>query len=1117
MPHGEMTASDQNKRERLAALLRARAAEAIVEHPLSYGQKALWFLYESDRGSAAYNTAFTARIAGPVDERALRHALEQLTARHASLRSTFSNNSGEVLQQAHGYRDVDFRQRDVSGLTEDEITRTVIEDYRQPFDLERGPLMRVTLFSRSPDDHVLLLAVHHIVCDAWSSWIMVDELKVLWAAAEAHEWARLPLPEREYSDFVRWQSELLNSEAGRDLRRYWRDQLRADIPVLSLPADRPRPPLRVLAGDSYVFQLPPELLHSLRTVAETHGTTLYVVLLAGFEILLHRYSHQEEFTFGTLTTGRSLPDFAHVVGYFVTPVVVRADLRFNPTVSTLLSGVRDQVLGGLAHQDYPFPLLIQELRPAHDPSRTAFMDVLFVYQKRQSSTLAASVDANSAVPSVRALEKRLSPFEIPQMEGQFDLTLEISESGRAVLKYAAGLFDRSRMVRMARHFEGVLGAIVANPAARIASLPILSAEERVQVVTTWNSTAVDYPLDQCLHEWFEQQAARTPENIAVKYGDRAISYRALNHWANALAHKLREHGTAPESVVGVCLDRSPELVVALLAVLKAGGAYLPLDPGYPPERLEFMVRNAGVRVVLTAADYRPGVVARLPGCEYLTVDQSTLARHGALTPVSGVHPANLAYVIYTSGSTGEPKGAMNTHRGICNRLLWMQQAYRLTPHDRILQKTPFTFDVSVWEFFWPLLNGAAIIMARPDGHQDASYLVDTIRRERVTVVHFVPSMLRAFLDAHDVQACRSLAHIFCSGESLSVELRDRCHAALAGQLHNLYGPTEAAVDVTAWHCPPNDARPTVPIGRPIANTQIHILDRYFQPVPVGVAGELYIGGENVGRGYLNRRDLTAERFIPNPFGHEPGTRLYRTGDLARYAADGTIEYVGRIDHQVKVRGVRIELAEIETVMLKHPQVQAAAAAISATASDNPRLVAYFIAHPDRPPSTSELRQFLSARLPQPMIPEIFEQVAAFPLTTSGKVDRKRLPAPRLLRPNLDTAFERPRTSAETIIANVWQRVLGVDRIGVDDNFFDLGGHSLRMTQVMALLQQQFDRPLSMVELFQYPTIHSLADHLAGRAPADNGRAGDRVLDPRRHRLRVEASRMARQRHRASEV
>jgi amino acid adenylation domain-containing protein len=1117
MADGEMAASGQNKRERLAALLRQRAVEAIAEYPLTYGQKALWFLYESDRRSAAYNTAFTARIAGPVDERALRRALEQLTARHASLRSTFSNRTGEVLQQAHGYRDVDFRRHDVSGLTEEEIARTVLEDYRQPFDLERGPVMRVTLFSRSSDDHVLLLAVHHIVCDAWSLWIMVDELTVLWAAAETHEWASLPLPEREYSDFVRWQSELLSSDAGQDLREYWRDQLRADIPVLALPTDRPRPPMRVLAGDSYAFQLPSELLHSLRAVADTHGTTLYVVLLAGFEILLHRYSHQEEFTLGTLTTGRSVPDLAHVVGYFANPVVVRADIRCDIRVSTLLAGVREQILGGLAHQDYPFPLLIQELRPVHDPSRTPFMDVLFVYQKRQSSTLAAGLHGDSHEPSVRALEKRLSPFEIAQMEGQFDLTLEISESGRAVLKYAAGLFDQSRIARMARHFESVLRALAANPAARISSLPFLSAEEREQLVNGWNSTAADYPADRCLHELFEHQAARTPDNVAVKYGDRTMSYRELNCCANALAYELRERGTGPESVVGVCLDRSPELVVALLAVLKAGGAYLPLDPGHPPERLEFMARNAGIRVVLTGAERGSAVVDRLFGCECLPVDQSTLTRDDALTPVTVVQPTNLAYVIYTSGSTGDPKGAMNTHRAICNRLLWMQQAYGLRPHDRVLQKTPFTFDVSVWEFFWPLLNGASIIMARPGGHQDANYLVDTIRKERVTVVHFVPSMLRAFLETPSVQACRSLAHVFCSGETLSVELRDRCHAALSGQLHNLYGPTEAAVDVTAWDCRPNDARPTVPIGRPIANTQIHILDRYFEPVPIGVPGELYIGGENVGRGYVRRPDLTAERFIPNPFGHEPGSRLYRTGDVARHAADGTIEYVGRSDHQVKVRGVRIELAEVEAVVLKHPQVQAAAAAVSAPDSDGPKLVGYFIANGDPPPSTTELRQFLSARLPQTMIPEIFEQLAEFPLTSSGKVDRKRLPAPRLLRPKLDTAFERPSTSVETIIANVWQRVLGVDGIGLYDNFFDLGGHSLRMTQVMALLHEQFDRPLSVVELFQHPTIHSLAELFSGRTPADTAHVDNRVLDRTRHRPRIEESRMARQRHRASKV
>jgi acyl-coenzyme A synthetase/AMP-(fatty) acid ligase/acyl carrier protein len=460
---------------------------------------------------------------------------------------------------------------------------------------------------------------------------------------------------------------------------------------------------------------------------------------------------------------------------------------------------------------------------------------------------------------------------------------------------------------------------------------------------------------------------------------------------------------------------------------------------------------------------------------------------------------------------------MNSHRAICNRLIWMQHAYRLLPSDRVLQKTPFSFDVSVWEFFWPLLNGASIVMARAGGHQDSAYLADTIRTEGITVLHFVPSMLRAFLDEPGLQACGSIRQIFCSGEVLPVELQNRCHASLAAELHNLYGPTEAAVDVTAWRCERDSARATVPIGRPISNTQIFILDRHLQPVPVGVSGELYIGGVNLGRGYLNRPDLTADRFIPNPFSDEPGARLYWTGDLARFLADGTIEYVGRIDHQVKVRGVRIELPEIESAMLKHPNVHAAAAIVWTQPADQSRLVGYFVAKASPAPSTTELRQFLSAELPQNMIPELFEELDALPLTTSGKSDRQRLPRPRSVRPNLESSFERPRSDTETIIADIWQRVLRIERVGVHDNFFDLGGYSLRMTETIGLLEERIGRRLSMVEAFQYPTIQSLAKHLSGSAHPEEEPAGDRVPDRSRQRLRAEQLRAARQQHRATDL
>jgi amino acid adenylation domain-containing protein len=1097
------------KRELLATLLRERATETSA-CPLSYGQKALWFLYQADPQSPAYNTALAARITGPVDTAAMQAAFQGLIARHAALRTTFSTKGGETFQHVRGPHHVQFSQQNMSSASDDVLSRALIESYRQPFDLRDGPVMRATLFSRSSVDHVLLVAVHHIVCDAWSLWIMADELGSRLSHGRQPDAALAPTV-RSYADFVNGQQAMLNGPRGEELLQYWRAQLESHVP-LTLPTDHPRPSIRSLDGDSCFFELSSDLIDSLRTFATANGTTLYTVLLAAFEVLLYRYSHQPDFTLGTLTSGRTNPEFAGVVGYFANPVVIRARVDGNAAFATFLAQVRESVLGALAHQDCPFPFLVERLGPTHDPSRIPFMDALFVYQKRQSATLTGGGDMPRAGADHDA-QLRFAPFEIPQMEGQFDLTLEITDSGRSILKYSRSLFDRSRILRMASHFECLLRCVVANPTTRVSMLSLLPPDERTRLLATWNATATDLATNHLLHEGFERQTARTPENVAVRYQARQLTYRALNQYANALATELQGRGTRPETIVGVCLERSLELPIALLAVLKAGGAYLPLDPSYPRQRLEYMARTAGVRVVLSTPELRSRLSLDVPGSDWFDVDLNALAHRHAPNPVSGSTPESLAYVIYTSGSTGDPKGAMNTHRAICNRLTWMQNTYRLRPADRVLQKTPFSFDVSVWELFWPLLNGAAIVVADPGGHQDAAYLVRTVRTERITVVHFVPSMLRPFLEEPDVTACDSLRQIFCSGEALTTDLEERCHARLAAELHNLYGPTEAAIDVTFWHCERGRQRATVPIGRPIANTQIYVLDGRMQPVPIGIAGELLIGGANLGRGYVNRPDLTAERFVPNPYG-EAGTRLYRTGDVGRFLEDGAIEYLGRADHQVKLRGVRVELAEVESALLKHPNIGAVAARVWNENGSDARLVAYVAARADPAPSTSELRQFLADKLPPNMIPELFEQQGALPLTSSGKIDRKRLPAPRSVRPNLDTMFEGPRTELEAAIASVWRNVLRVERVGIHDNFFDLGGHSLRMTQVIGFLEEQVGRRPSLVELFQHPTICSLAAHLSGGGPASG--AGD-VPSPDRvtQARRLDELRTIRQRHRAS--
>jgi len=599
------------------------------------------------------------------------------------------------------------------------------------------------------------------------------------------------------------------------------------------------------------------------------------------------------------------------------------------------------------------------------------------------------------------------------------------------------------------------------------------------MLVEWNDTAAPYPEELCIHQLVETQVARTPDAVAVVFEDQQLSYRELNQRANQLAHHLQGLGVGPETLVGISVERSLEMVIGLLGILKAGGAYLPLDPTYPAERLGFMLADAQVPVLLTQAH----LVADLPAHDAIVIcldtDWASIAQQADDNPVPRATADNLAYVIYTSGSTGRPKGVLITHRGVCNRLRWMQDVYQLTELDRVLQKTPFSFDVSVWELFWPLQTGAQLIVARPRGHQDNSYLVNLIAAQSITVLHFVPSMLTLFLEQQDLDMCVSLRHIICSGEALTIDTRDRFFARLDAALHNLYGPTEASIDVTSWAC--DSQSKTMSIGRPIANTQIYLLDSHLQPVPIGVAGELHIGGVGLARGYLNRPQLTAERFIPNPFSTEPGTRLYKTGDLARYLPDGNIEYLGRLDHQVKIRGFRIELGEIEATLGQHPAVQEAIVLARDDDGTGARLAAYVVPVRTEPaPTTSDLLRFLQARLPDYMMPAAFMLLDTLPLTPSGKVDRRALPIPDANRPDLEVAYLAPRTPLEQVLAQIWEDVLGVERVGVHDNFFELGGHSLLAIQVVSRIRAALHTDLPLRRLFETPTIDGLATSLGSK-------------------------------------
>ena len=735
-------------------------------------------------------------------------------------------------------------------------------------------------------------------------------------------------------------------------------------------------------------------------------------------------------------------------------------------------------LEAYANQEVPFEKLVDELQPERSLSHAPLFQVMFVLQNAPRTDF-----------TLRGLT--VTRMRTETNTSKFDLTLYATEStGNLTLafEYNADLFDDARIERMLEHLRILLEGVVRSPEARIRSLEILTKAERERLLVHWNDTAADFRIN-CIHELFEEQVTRTPKEIAVISEADRLTYEELNRRANQLAHYLKARGVGPEVLVGICIERSLEMVVGLLGILKAGGAYLPLDPAYPSERLAFMLRDSEVPVLLTQA----GLVNRLPAHDAelirLDGDWDRIGQQSGENVAHGPVPENAVYAIYTSGSTGQPKGAINTHAGICNRLLWMQEQYQLTGSDRVLQKTPFSFDVSVWEFFWPLLTGATLVMARPGGHQDSRYLTDLIVEQKITTLHFVPSMLRVFLQEPLVEKCGSLRRVIASGEELPFDLQKQFFDRLPSvELHNLYGPTEAAVDVTYWACEQNSKNDVVPIGRPIANTKIYILDKYLYPVPVGVPGELHIGGVGLARGYLKRPALTGEKFISDAFSGEAASRLYKTGDLARFLEDGNIEYLGRIDNQVKLRGFRIELGEIEGVIKTHPGVSEALVLVREDEPGDQRLTAYVI--PNRAtsdPATNgdmlqvtakslepELKTVLAQQLPEYMRPSEFIFLYAFPLTPNGKVDRSALPRPSQSRPELVGLYAAPRNDVEEQLAKIWAGILKRERVGVNDNFFELGGHSLLATQVLSRIREHLKVELPLRKMFELPTIAGLA-------------------------------------------
>jgi amino acid adenylation domain-containing protein len=1092
-----------------AAASAASGAADRGEVPLTYGQRALYFLDRLAPEDGAYVIAGAARVRGGLDLDALRRALAALAERHPALRTTFVERAGAPVAvvrppgEAERAGAVEQIEVAVGRLEAVPVEEALAAAAWRPFDLARGPLLRVTVLAAPgeppPGEPVVALAVHHLVADFWSLEVLLGELAALYRpAARGAPAALRPLP-LTYADHARRQQARLAGPRGEQLWDFWRRELAGLPGPLELPADRPRPRAQSFAGAAVPLRLPAPATRALRALASRLGATPFMALLALFQVLLARLSGQPEVVVGAPVAGRDAADLAGLVGYFVNPVALRADLAAGTGFAGLLVATRRRVLAAFAHQDYPFPLLAERLQPHRERGRSPIFQASLVLHKAHRPERQGMGGFALGLPGsrLRLAGLDLESVALPRRAAQFDLTLEAADEGdelAAILVYASHLFDATSVARWAGHLAALAAAAVAEPEARVAELPMLLDAERQQL-HRWNATDRDFRSSGrdlaglALDELFAAQAARTPEAVAVELAGEtaAITYGELAARARRVAAALAALGAGPESIVGLVADRSLAMVVGLLGILEAGAAFLPIDPSYPRERIAYMLADAGPLALLV--EERAAAALPAVGPPRLVLD----AFAGPDPPASAgpvrrpdPGPDRLAYVLYTSGSTGKPKAAMNGHRGIVNRLLWFQEVEPLTTADRVLQKTPLSFDVSLWELFWPLVTGARLVLARPGGHLDAGYLVRTLAERGITTAHFVPSMLQIFLEAPGVERCAALRRVLASGEALGYETQERFFARLPGvALHNLYGPTETAIEVTHWRCRRGEGRRGVPIGSPIANVRIHLLDRRLQPVPPGVVGQLAIGGVAVGRGYLGRPDLTAERFVPDAGagpGGEPGGRLYLSGDLARHLPGGAIEFLGRIDAQVKLRGVRIELGEVESALASHPAVAAAAVAARGEGAEQ-RLVGYVVPRAAAP-ATGELEEHLRRQLPSAMVPAAWMILAELPLTPSGKVDRRALPAPAAPAAAAGAGSVPPGTAVEEALAAIWCDVLKLERVGIYDDFFALGGHSLNANQVLARVRETFQVELPVPSLFEAPTIAGLAQAIARELMAE---------------------------------
>jgi amino acid adenylation domain-containing protein len=1032
-----------------------------VELPLSYAQQRLWFLHELEPDSPVYNTPAALRLTGQLKVDALEKSFSEIVRRHEVLRTVFPSVEGRPVQVITPARYMTLPMVDLRELDDPERhTRAVIlasHEAQQGFDLARGPLIRLGLLELAEQDHVVLLTMAHIVTDGWSTRIIIEELGKLYRAFLTATESPLDELEIQYADFAHWQRAWLRGEVIERQLTYWKEQLRGAAALLDLPTDRSRPATQTTSGAYRTFVVSKELADELKSLGRQEGATLYVILLAAFQTLLYRYTGQSDVNVGTLIANRNRSEIERLIGFFVNTLVMRGDLRGTLVFREFISQIREVALGAYAHQDLPFEQLVQALEPERSMSHSPLFQVMFALQ----SAPMGSLDLEGL---------GLAKFEIESRTAHFDLMLEITDFGNGIvggIEYNTDLFDDTTIRRMIGHFQTLLLSVVRTPDEQLSGLRLLTESEGWQMLVEWNQEVAEYERDKCIHELFEQQVVLRPHATAIVHNQEQLSYGELDRRANHLANYLRRLGVGPETIVGLCIDKGPDMVAAIFAVLKAGGAYLPLDSANPKHRLRLMIEDAGVQLLLT---HQPAMQALPEFRATMVCLESQWERMTSQSydrPESLTGSDNLAYVIFTSGSTGEPKAVMVQHRSVCNLAEAQGRAFGVSHASRVLQFASYGFDASVSEIFVALLNSATLVIGRPEQLMPMAGLAEFFSEERITVATLPPTV-GGLLEGEELE---SLESIVVAGEACPTEVVSRL--SRAGKVLNAYGPTEATVCATIGVCRVGEGRPS--IGRPISNVGVYILDEQMSDVPVSVAGELYIAGSGLARGYRGRAADTAERFVPDPHSQEAGARLYRTGDISRYLADGRIDYIARRDQQVKVRGHRIELGEVEAVLKQYPGIVSAVVLVSEDRLAGKTLTAYTVSKEESPLSIGEVRDFLRQRLPEYMIPPSIIEIEAIPLSANGKVDKSRLQSD-FVRTSSQAGLELPRTPLEEVLAGVWADVLALEQVGIHDSFFDLGGHSLLGAVVRARMQEIFPLDLPLRRIFQSKTVAEMAEY-----------------------------------------